>query len=717
MGFHFVPCYSVDSLKKIFVADKLAWSGTQASGTLTINEPNLFGGEKREGGVSGSVDVLDGNASQAVNSYLDSKIAGSVPAYRGVFSVIPKQVYIGINPYPKKWAFEVVRTATLTSGATQWNSADADISGDLNPAHILRECLTDTTWGMGYPAGVVDDTSFGAAADTLKAEAFGLSLIWNQSSTLEDFIKEILNHINAKLFVSPSTGKWTLKLLRDDYVLANLLDLNPSNVATVESYSRIAIGETVNEISVVYRDKVDNKDKTVTVQNIGNVQMQGAVVAQKTQYPGISNETLALKVAQRDLLAKSTPLSKLKIIVNREAYSLSIGDVFKFTWPQLGLVDIAYRVLKIDSGTVSDNSISITALEDIFGLPTSSYAEQQPSGWTDPTSDPVDVANVKLVEAPYWDIEIDGQVDTAAADPDFGYIQTLASAPSGDSFGYGVHTKVGGASYVETGEGEFGPTATLSGPLSISSTTVSFDNAQDTFIVNLSDHAYIGNEMVHVKTLDEVNGTMVVDRGILDTVPVDHPTGTRIWFSGGFTGADETERVDAEVVDVKLTQQTSRGEFDVASATSYQITLDNRYQRPYPPGNFRINSIAYNPNPITTPNVDITWSHRDKTQQLAGFTLQSSGDIGPEAGTTYTLTIKASDTSTLYTDNTLTGTSYSYTPIVNDVITIELFSTVSGLDSMQKQVWSISYEGFYTPTEVFDDSPSAGYTPTKNFTI
>ena len=70
---------------------------------------------------------------------------------------------------------------------------------------------------------------------------------------------------------------------------------------TLDSFERRGWGETVNEISVVYRDRDDNTDKTITVHDIGNIQIQGGVVTQTVQYPGISNADLAARVALRDL--------------------------------------------------------------------------------------------------------------------------------------------------------------------------------------------------------------------------------------------------------------------------------------------------------------------------------------------------------------------------------------------------------------------------------
>ena len=71
-------------------------------------------------------------------------------------------------------------------------SAKADVGGDMNPAHILREVLTDPDWGMGYPEADVDNASFTAAADTLYSEGMGMSILWDKQQQLSDFLAIVL---------------------------------------------------------------------------------------------------------------------------------------------------------------------------------------------------------------------------------------------------------------------------------------------------------------------------------------------------------------------------------------------------------------------------------------------------------------------------------------------------------------------------------------------
>jgi hypothetical protein len=133
------------------------------------------------------------------------------------------------------------------------------ICADMNPAHIIRECLTDTEWGMGYSEADIDDASFIAAADTLFDEQMGISILWQRENTIEAFVQDIIRHIDAALYVDRRTGKFVLKLIRDDYDPNALITLTPDNIERVENYKRPAFGDLVNSVTVIYDDCDDGR--------------------------------------------------------------------------------------------------------------------------------------------------------------------------------------------------------------------------------------------------------------------------------------------------------------------------------------------------------------------------------------------------------------------------------------------------------------------------
>jgi hypothetical protein len=127
----------------------------------------------------------------------------------------------------------------------------------MNPAHIIRECLTDKEWGMGYTDADIDDVAFTAAADTLYAEQMGISILWQRENTIEAFVQDIVRHIDAALYVDRRTGKFVLKLIRSE--ATPTLTLGPNNIERVENYKRPAFGDLVNSVTVIYDDCDDGK--------------------------------------------------------------------------------------------------------------------------------------------------------------------------------------------------------------------------------------------------------------------------------------------------------------------------------------------------------------------------------------------------------------------------------------------------------------------------
>lgn len=836
MGMHFGLCHGpVDSIGEIRCGDRTAWQGTvQSNQTISIDVPNLFGGDEREGGVQGSADIMFGEPDQTANSYLASKISALMPAFRGIVGVVFKGGKISSNnPYIKPWAFKLTRmlagwnagngglwqpslaaiwqierpvwtyketakfrvsytdtlgwgglatqnyssliealahvidkesgagalSATESSsdvakqtkldyifgtalsvfgtggsgsglqwedtkvrfvityiGTTNWTvdidritqseyfaakqllnedgeQVADDVSGaQMNPAHIIYQCLTDPDWGMGYPVALIDDDAFTDAAQALYDEGFGLSLIWNQQTKIGDFIKVVLDHIGAVLYADPKTGKFVLKLIRDDYDAGTLEVFDESNIAALETFQRAGYGETVNEITVVYTDDTTDKDAAITVQDLANIQAQGAVVAQTRQYPGIRIGTLAARVAERDLIAASTPLAKARIRVNRNAWSQAPGGVVKLSWPKLGIDELICRVLAVNYGTLTDGAMTIELAEDVFGLPESSYVQQQPGEWEEPNTAPAEATLRVVAEAGYYELQQSmGAAELAALADDAGFLSTAAARPSSDALDYGIQTD-SGSGYSEGGRGDFCPTGTLVDAIGHTDTAITIENIVDGDLVDAGTWARLGTEIVRIDAWNADTGAATIGRGVLDTVAAAHASGTRLYFLDGFTASDNVERVDAETFDVKLLPKTGTGELALADATADTVTFDQRMFRPYPPGQMEINGEAYPEELIEPGSVTVSWAHRDRlTQNLEG---DESGNIGPEAGTTYTVTLKSADTdTTLITESGITATSWAAIGIEGNFnMRVLLKSVRDGLDSRQQHDYTFWYE-------------------------
>ncbi len=692
MGLHFGICLSpdgspVDSIIRIDAGERVAWSGNITSDQqIYINSPELFGGEEEEGGVQGYLDINFGGASQGINSYL-SGLLGTVPAFRGILSMVFRRGYItAFNPYVKPWRILAKRCPKY------WYSAKAEINSIANPAHIIHECITSREFGMGYPESSIDDASFKAVADTLHSEGFGLSFLYkgNSGSDLEGFIKEVLDHINGTFYQNQSTGLFALKLLRDDYASDDLDLFNEDNILSLDRFERVAWGETTNEITVIYTDPVTFKDTSITVQDLANILIQGGIVSQTKNYRGIRSQSIAYRVAMRDLTVMSTPLAKVNLTINREGWDKIVGDVFKLNWVKLGVENRIYRILDIDYGLLNDGKIKIIASEDVFGLPADTYAEDQDNLWTEPDSTPADLQEWRLDESTYYQVAAKlTQAEIDALDPQFGFITALAKKDNSMFLNYQIHSSSDNVDYKRTGTGFFNPVVKLLNNIDYLDTLIEYSAETDSVFIIENTLIYAGDELMEVTAIDTAAQTFTVKRGVLDTVPTKHTADDIFYFN--LPGNDNTERVDGELTHIKLLPKSSSGLLDIGSAIRKTITMNQRYQRPYPPGNVKINDYYY-PNNYTG-DIVLSWAHRDREQQMAGYNEWTTGDIGPEIGVTYTIKIYNDSSTLIHTETGLSANNFTYTEAnevadnggsVSPQLDFEIFTVLGSLDCLFK---------------------------------
>ncbi len=660
---HMALAHRVDALTEVIVGDKSAWSGNlTANGTIGISRPDLFGGEEREGGPDGTLTVAFGGQTQPPDAYLQGKFGASTPAFRGVTTALWRGRLAAMNPYVKPWRFRVRRIPSA------WYAAKAEISGDANPAHIVRECLTDATWGLGWPAADIDDASFTAAADTLYAEGFGLSLLWDRDTSIQEFIAAVLRHIDAALYVHPRTGRFTLRLVRDDYVPANLPLLDRSRVIAVEEFSRPALGELINEVVLTYRDGAADSDRQITVQDIALIAAQGGVVSQSVAYPGISKAALAARVAQRDLRQLGSGLARVSLTADRSAASLLPGDAFRFSWPAYGIVEMVLRVARIGYGDHGDGRVRIEAVQDVFGLPTAAYAAAPATGWSDPISAPAPCPAQAAIETPYWLIvqEVVGEIPSILADisPDDGLVAALGARPSTDAIDYRcVAYDAATGSWIDRGRGAWSPTGLLAAavPMAAGPSVVTLAaGALDLAAAAAGDLALVDDELMVVTAVDVGASQLTLARGALDTVPASHSAGARLWILRAHYV--QPEYVYGETAQLRLLPRTGRGELAVSSASTVTRAIARRFIRPYPPGQVKLNG-SYYPAAVAG-DIAVTWARRNRVNQTAEQAPRfTDGDVSPEAGATVTIRIYggASQTTLRRTASGLTGTSQTWT--------------------------------------------------------
>ena len=708
MTLHMGECLAADTLLEVRGGDRTAWIGTfTGPGSISIVQPALYGGEKSEGGLNGTLTILDGNAAQVPNAALAPIEPGPRPAYRGLLTTVWDGDVGAMNKYvkaiSKKWN-------RFTSGwATPvWQPTLCQIVQGMNPAHIIYQIMTDPNCGARDPA-VFDDAAMLAAAQTLSTEGFGLCLKWTTADSLGKFVQIICDHIGAMWVEDPTTGLAYLKLIRGDYTLSALPVLNESNVLKMVSYQQATLANAVNEVSVSYHDPATNKDLSVTAQNLANVQAQGRVIAQSNSYPGLWNHDQAGRAALRDVSTLSSLLLKIKVKVKSGGPNglagTKKGDVLAFSWARKQLGMTPMRVLEADYGTVTDNGITLTCVQDVFGLPATTYLVSQPNLWTEPDLTPKPVPLQILEEASYRDLaSYLSAGDLAQVGSTVGYLTTLGNRPNGVSLNYTIKARIGNTgNFLEVGSGAFAPTGVTSTAIAETDTNVILTSVDNLQHANLGE-AYLGGERVRVDAINLTNNQLTIARGCVDTVPAAHAAGTQIWFTEGFTGYGKTQYLTGEQIQAvlltntglgELTENDALGQLAAINATTGSMVMNSRQDRPYPPGNLMVQGLAY-PATIEGP-LALTWSHRDRLLQADQLIDTTQASIGPEPGTTYTVRVYLGGV----LDSTTSGVALTnLTPTVSGdgTVQVQIDALGNGLTSWQSLTATIDY--YRTPRRV-----------------
>lgn len=709
----------IDELKEIRVGDQKAWpldaQPTQTDDNYTpgfqINAPELFGGDKKEGGIKGTAALMMGKPTQDPPSWIRTLMGGRVPGFRGVATLFYDGLICSLNPYPKAWKMRMSRVTKGWDGAV-WQPGLAAIPmaagaiNAMNPAHILYECATNRQWGRGLPRAMLDEAEWAKSAQTLFDEGFGMCLTWKRQDSLQAFAQSVVDHIGAALFIDRRTGLLKLSLIRGDYDVETipffdyrngLLEISDADTATRDN--------AVNEVIVNWHDPIENKDRQVRVHNLASIQSLGAINSQTTDYAGIPTLDLATRVAQRDLKVVASALKRFKLKLDRRAWYLSPGMVIRVNAPDRAVNNLILRIGKFTENSITDGALEVEAVIDVFGLPLTTFVSEEEPQWTPPDTSAQIVSDRLVRESTYRDFvqrldapNLDLLTDTQSA------ITTVASKPSSLSLSYTPSTKTGSEPYVDRGAATFCPMVILSANAGMYDTTLFFSGGTDLGLIEVGGAIQVGSEILRLDDIEVdgsgIAGTLTVGRGSADTLPTAHLSGAKAYFTDEGTGSDFREYASGETVSVKLRTNTSSAILATDLAPIDTVALVARQAKPYAPADLKVNAAPYGTVSSASGAADVvlTWAHRDRLSQLDQLIAHTEASVGPEVGVTYEIKVFNSNvaTSPVRTVSGVTGTSWTYTVAMQTAdglsgnFTFELDAARSGIRSFQKYRFSIN---------------------------
>lgn len=730
MSIHLGVCHGpVDALLGIVIGDKEAWTGTATTEqTITINKPSLFGGNKKEGGAVGQVRFMPGvpaGGGATMHANLAARLGvtpETCPAYTGLANLFfvdaveegnTKGFLWGSNnPYIKGiWTKVRRRSNTFAAGSGE-PSNYADMGTESNPAHMIYECLTNRDWGMGESAGIIDVDSFRACAKTFYQESFGLSMMWTQQAKIESFIEEILDHVQATLFTHPRTGLLTLKAVRDDYDPDDLETLNADN-CRITKFQRKVWGETINEIVVTWTNPVNEQEETVVQHDLASIEMQGGIVSDTRNYYGVRSVSLAMALAARDIRTAAAPLASFDIEANRTLQTIFPGNVIKLDYPELGIEGLILRIGNVDYGRPGDSTIRFSAIEDIFGLPQTAYTVPSESAWENPARDPTDMNFVQGVTLPYFFAA--AALAPTGQNPTYPEVLAgmLGASTNDDARSFELYSEIvqpnGELAFENVGTKPLIGRSTLTAklPAAAESTvngtalgvpwmTPGAGPVQSGFVL-IGSGGDADMEIALIYSMASNLSSIVLHRGVLDTVPRSWPVGTPIWFiDASSSWADRTYYADGDTGEFKLLTTTSRGTLDLEDATLHELTFTGRPHYPFRPANVAVEGIGFGPVFVapTETEFEITWGRRNRTTEDSQVLPWGGGDITPEEGQTTTVTVLDMDRNVLAVHDGLTGTSFTV-PVAsfagNNVGIVRVTAVRDGFESLQGHEIVVSF--------------------------
>jgi hypothetical protein len=503
----------------------------------------------------------------------------------------------------------------------------------MNPIGVIHDLMTSKFGKLGIDEEMLDLTSFTDAAVLLALEENGYSRVIYDLQDASALIQEILDQVHGVMYADVATGKYTIKLIRNDYTVASLPLFNQDNVIGPPELQVGTWEETYNEVRIKWTDRDRDYTQAVAMaQDAANVYGQNERLRFiELDFPGICDERLAHKVAARELKLASTPLRRLNLTVDRSGHTLRPGGLFRFTWPEYNIVDAVFRVGSVDFGLLDDNRIQVVAVEDVFSLDGVTVFDEDPENHipTPPPFEPFAIQDRLVVEMPRF---LQVQADTFTQDRQ--HLMHWAH-PADDATAYRARVQVGPSAALDVGWRAFHTRAKVE--TTYARTAAPYDTTTGLRINNFvqgptflgaattaeiqggKNLVLVGGEIIAYESTTDIGGGVTrlnnVWRGLLDTVPVDHaigelvyflpPDALTLWPAGLFPFAIGT------VVAVKLIPRRGIIEINEASAEEDLITITERIKRPYPGANFKAAASNAAITSLEEEGLDLTWLTRD----------------------------------------------------------------------------------------------------------
>ncbi|PAS97938.1 MAG: hypothetical protein CGU28_03085 [Candidatus Dactylopiibacterium carminicum] len=557
----------------------------------------------------------------------------------------------------------------------------------MNLAHVLYQACTDP--GMGRePAESMDDASWRTAADWFYANGFGICTSRSPAQeSLATFRERIQKVGNCSVQRSAIDGKLRLNIANGEYDLESLPVITDDDILEFSKQPTTLVS-AVNSLAVKYYDPDQKRNITTSPMQAPELIDAFGLIHQVVEYPEIPTAELALRVTERDLRAKMSPLQAFDLkVMPGAAYALEPNAYVRLQSPKRRIADMVCIVSGKQEGNLKSGAIALQLTQDVYSLPQTTVLEVETGVDTSPQA-PTAIVDQRVFEAPYINVCATlPRAELSVLPADVGYALAVASDPT-RNFGYVMAVSSGGPPFAEVDREEWCPTATVVEAAGYMNTVFTLAAGKLLDKVTVGAAVLWDGEIGRVDAIDVAAGTIEIARACADTVPQEHAAGSRLWFWQVAAASDATEYSDGETIDVKLLTNSGSQLLAESAATTQSLTFDQRQVRPYPPANMQVNG-EYFPDEVglrpTTDDILITYTSRNRVLQADMLVAFTDSAVEPEEGTLYSIRLLARPALTeIYAADNVSDLSHAFSPEFGGDVRLQVWSTRAGLPSYQK---------------------------------
>jgi len=412
-------------------------------------------------------------------------------------------------------------------------------SDDWNPADVIKDLLTDTTYGAGIPEAMLDLTTFAAVNTYCADEDLLISIAISGTKPVWDWVDYICSHFGG--FRYRSNGKICLGVFKDESSVAtitqdNLVVTDPDSPPVAIKKRRYS--ESCNRIEVQWTDMANGYNASITVANDEVDQRVSSRVRKKTvNLAGITDPDRAQKMAYRFLIESMYRMTFYSFVLSFQDMLLEVGDVITLSDGSL-LTNQKMRITAV-SEELNGRGLAIESVQEHSYLyPAIAYETQQTEHDGTPETEPTLLNSTVAIRENYQNPQLHLSIAPANAYVDGWYIYRSYDGVNYDSIGMVALAGITGGDANSTG-------TTLSRMLT--ETSVVHSDLRQTLLVNIgtvtdlltttTNHQFYNNHRL-CRVDDEI-------MGYKDCVETSTPG---IWQITGFIrGLMGTEAVKHEV--------------------------------------------------------------------------------------------------------------------------------------------------------------------------